>query len=153
MVYCAGMMLGVKSKMQETATKIHHAIRGESRGTAVLGLHTFGELGLLPTGRNTHGNLMFSCVVFSNRAVPACRKFRSLCDNTVITQGEFMRQTKKEFTEVVYYVHLETGVNHSGHVRLVIAVGESAADRMIAQDKSSRSRSTRPTAALSTEKV
>lgn len=68
-VYCGGCMLGIKQEMKGVAEKIQQSLGGGLGGNykPVLGLHTFGELGCFPDGRNAHGNLMFSCLVFSNR--------------------------------------------------------------------------------------
>lgn len=59
-IYCAGCMLTVQSRMDEVASNIHRSLDGKP----FLGCFTFGEQGCLPGGFNHHGNLMISVLVF-----------------------------------------------------------------------------------------
>jgi hypothetical protein len=59
MVYCAGCMLAVDSRMPEVASKVAEAFSG----TPFLGCFTFGEQGCV-VERNVHGNLMISAIAF-----------------------------------------------------------------------------------------
>ncbi|MEM1344947.1 MAG: FIST N-terminal domain-containing protein [Pseudomonadota bacterium] len=60
-VYCGGCMLGVRAQMDAVAADVDNALGGAPS----LGLFTFGEQGPVVGGRNRHGNLMISCVVFA----------------------------------------------------------------------------------------
>jgi len=61
MVYCGGCMLGVQSRMDTVVTSTRDAL-GD---TPFQGIFTFGEQGPVFGSGNHHGNLMISCVVFS----------------------------------------------------------------------------------------
>lgn len=58
-VYCGGCMLAVGAEMPQVAD----AIAASFRGRPFMGCFTFGEQGAI-LGRNAHGNLMISAVVF-----------------------------------------------------------------------------------------
>ncbi len=60
-VYCAGCMLGIQTRMTEVASGLHNAL-----GHAPFhGMFTFGEQGCFIDGINHHGNLMISVVIFT----------------------------------------------------------------------------------------
>jgi hypothetical protein len=59
MVYCAGCMLAVDSRMPDVATKV----AGGFNGRPFLGCFTFGEQGRI-LQYNLHGNLMISAIAF-----------------------------------------------------------------------------------------
>ena len=59
-VYCAGCMLTIQSKMD----RVTESLRGELKGAPFLGIFTFGEQGCLFGGENRHGNLMISATIF-----------------------------------------------------------------------------------------
>ncbi|MPY70678.1 MAG: hypothetical protein GEU92_11380 [Alphaproteobacteria bacterium] len=59
MVYCAGCMLAVDSRMPEVASKVAEAFSDKP----FLGCFTFGEQGCM-VERNVHGNLMISAIAF-----------------------------------------------------------------------------------------
>ncbi|WP_078120944.1 FIST signal transduction protein [Thiosocius teredinicola] len=59
-IYCAGCMLTVQDQMHRVPAEISAAL-----GSApFLGAFTFGEQGCISEGRNYHGNLMISVVLF-----------------------------------------------------------------------------------------
>lgn len=60
-VFCGGSMLAMQSGMSGVARQIDTALGG----APFLGGFTFGEQGHTISGRNCHGNLMISAVVFS----------------------------------------------------------------------------------------
>ncbi len=60
-VYCAGCMLAVRPRMAEVVSGLRSALGDKP----FLGAFTFGEQGRLPGGRNCHGNLMISVLIFS----------------------------------------------------------------------------------------
>lgn len=59
-VYCGGCMLAVGDEMP----KVAETVRESFAGTPFIGCFTYGEQGTL-LGRNAHGNLMISAIVFS----------------------------------------------------------------------------------------
>lgn len=59
-VYCAGCMLTVQDRMDDTCKGINDVLEGKP----FVGTFTFGEQGHILGGRNCHGNLMISAVVF-----------------------------------------------------------------------------------------
>lgn len=59
-IYCAGCMLAVRPRMDEVVTGVNQALQGRP----FLGSFTFGEQGCFVGGRNHHGNLMISILVF-----------------------------------------------------------------------------------------
>jgi hypothetical protein len=59
-IYCAGCMLTVGEGM----TAVPHEISAAIGGAPFLGAFTFGEQGCMRGGRNCHGNLMISAVLF-----------------------------------------------------------------------------------------
>lgn len=59
-IYCAGCMLTIQSRMEEVVLSLKKAL-GE---VPFLGAFTFGEQGCFPGGENRHGNLMISVLVF-----------------------------------------------------------------------------------------
>jgi len=63
-IYCAGCMLAVQDDMDKVATEIGSALDG----APFLGVFTFGEQGCFVGHENSHGNLMISVVVFSERS-------------------------------------------------------------------------------------
>lgn len=62
-IYCAGCMLTVRDQMDAVAESIASALGG----APFLGVFTFGEQGCFVGNQNSHGNLMISTVVFSDR--------------------------------------------------------------------------------------
>lgn len=60
-IFCAGCMLAVASRIPEVTEAISTAL-GQS---PFLGIFTFGEQGSVVEGQAEHGNLMISCAVFS----------------------------------------------------------------------------------------
>jgi hypothetical protein len=61
MFFCAGCMMTIKERMPEVVTNIKASL-GE--GTPFMGAFTFGEQGRFYGGRNKHGNLMISLLLF-----------------------------------------------------------------------------------------
>jgi hypothetical protein len=59
-IYCAGCMMAIESRMDEVASGIDQ----ELAGAPFLGAFSFGEQGCLVDHGNRHGNLMISAVVF-----------------------------------------------------------------------------------------
>ena len=59
-VYCAGCMLSVQSKMKE----VHTSLTDTLPNIPFLGQFSFGEQGTFPNGETCHGNLMISTVLF-----------------------------------------------------------------------------------------
>ena len=59
-VYCGGCMLAVQDRLDDVAGGIREALPG----VPFLGVFTFGEQGVVLDGRNRHGNLMISAVLF-----------------------------------------------------------------------------------------
>ncbi len=59
-VYCAGCRLAVGERLVEVAD----ALRDALPGVPFLGFFSFGEQGCTPQGKNLHGNLMFSVLLF-----------------------------------------------------------------------------------------
>jgi hypothetical protein len=59
-VYCGGCMLAVRDRLDDVAGGIAEALPG----LPFLGVFTFGEQGVVLDGRNRHGNLMISAVLF-----------------------------------------------------------------------------------------
>ena len=59
-VYCGGCMLAVRDRLDDVAGGIAAALPG----VPFLGIFTFGEQGAVLGGRNRHGNLMISSVLF-----------------------------------------------------------------------------------------
>ena len=59
-VYCAGCMLTIQDRMEETVAGLRAALGGQP----FLGAFTFGEQGCFLGGENRHGNLMISVLVF-----------------------------------------------------------------------------------------
>ncbi len=60
MVYCGGCMLAVQDRLSDVTDGVADALPG----VPYLGIYTFGEQGVVLDGRNRHGNLMISAVVF-----------------------------------------------------------------------------------------
>lgn len=63
-VYCAGCMLGVRSRLEEVRHEIAKALPGVPFQT----FFTFGEQGCFIDGVNRHGNLMVSVVLFGRES-------------------------------------------------------------------------------------
>lgn len=61
MVYCGGCMLAVQDKLNDVSDGVVDALPG----VPFLGVYTFGEQGMVMGGRNRHGNLMISAIVFA----------------------------------------------------------------------------------------
>ncbi len=59
-VYCGGCMLAVQDRLADVTEGVSTALPG----VPYLGIFTFGEQGVVLDGRNRHGNLMISAVVF-----------------------------------------------------------------------------------------
>ena len=59
-VYCAGCMLTVQDIMDQVAAEVRDALEGKP----FIGTFTFGEQGCFVGGKNHHGNLMISVIVF-----------------------------------------------------------------------------------------
>ena len=64
MVYCGGCMLAVQDRLEQVYTGVDAALSG----APFLGTFTFGEQGAMHVSGNRHGNLMISCIVFTNNA-------------------------------------------------------------------------------------
>lgn len=62
MVYCGGCMLAVRDRLDEVSDGVCSALPG----VPFLGVYTFGEQGKVMGGRNRHGNLMISAIVFAS---------------------------------------------------------------------------------------
>lgn len=62
-IFCAGCMLAVQEDMDRVVAEIRSALAG----APFLGVFTFGEQGCFVGHENSHGNLMISVVVFSNK--------------------------------------------------------------------------------------
>ncbi|NNJ67935.1 MAG: hypothetical protein HKP54_07825, partial [Boseongicola sp.] len=60
MIYCGGCMLAVQEQLDDVAAGVREALPG----VPFLGVFTFGEQGVVLDGRNRHGNLMISAIVF-----------------------------------------------------------------------------------------
>lgn len=60
-VYCAGCMLGIHSRMPEVTAGLREALGS----IPFHGRFTFGEQGRFINGQNCHGNLMISVVIFT----------------------------------------------------------------------------------------
>lgn len=60
MVYCGGCMLAVQDSLSDVTNGVVEALPG----VPFLGIFTFGEQGVALDGRNRHGNLMISAIVF-----------------------------------------------------------------------------------------
>lgn len=60
-IFCGGSMLAMQPAMDEVARRIDAALGG----APFLGGFSFGEQGVALSGRNRHGNLMISVVVFA----------------------------------------------------------------------------------------
>ena len=59
-VYCGGCMLAVRDRLDDVTDGIREALPG----VPFLGIFTFGEQGVVLDGRNRHGNLMISAILF-----------------------------------------------------------------------------------------
>lgn len=62
MVYCGGCMLAVKDALKDVSDGVVDALPG----VPFMGVYTFGEQGMVMGGRNRHGNLMISAIVFAS---------------------------------------------------------------------------------------
>jgi len=62
MVYCGGCMLAVKDHLSDVSDGVVEALPN----VPFLGVYTFGEQGMVMGGRNRHGNLMISAIVFAS---------------------------------------------------------------------------------------
>ena len=62
MVYCGGCMLAVQDRLKEVSDGVVDALPQ----VPFLGVYTFGEQGMVMDGRNRHGNLMISAIVFAS---------------------------------------------------------------------------------------
>ena len=62
MVYCGGCMLAVQDRLGDVSSGVSEALPG----VPFLGVFTFGEQGVVLDGRNRHGNLMISAIVFGS---------------------------------------------------------------------------------------
>lgn len=60
-IYCAGCMLSITELMDDVASGVDEGLEG----APFLGVFTFGEQGHALNQKNSHGNLMISCVTFS----------------------------------------------------------------------------------------
>jgi hypothetical protein len=60
MIYCGGCMLAVQEQLDDVTAGVREALPG----VPFLGVFTFGEQGVVLDGRNRHGNLMISAIVF-----------------------------------------------------------------------------------------
>ncbi|MEO1732410.1 MAG: FIST N-terminal domain-containing protein [Pseudomonadota bacterium] len=67
MVYCGGCMLSIRDKMNVVLEGTQSALGG----APFLTLFSFGEQGRVVGGGNRHGNLMISCLVFSESSRPS----------------------------------------------------------------------------------
>jgi hypothetical protein len=61
MVYCGGCMLAVQDRLSEVSDGVCNALPD----VPFMGIYTFGEQGMPTGGRNRHGNLMISAIVFA----------------------------------------------------------------------------------------
>jgi hypothetical protein len=61
MIYCAGCRLMVGDAIKPMIENLKHTFEG----LPICGAFTFGEQGRFLDGKNRHGNLMISAVVFS----------------------------------------------------------------------------------------
>ncbi|WP_316015089.1 FIST signal transduction protein [Roseobacter sp. HKCCA0434] len=59
-IYCGGCMLAVQDRLEDVTSGLRDALPG----VPFLGSFTFGEQGVVLDGRNRHGNLMISAVLF-----------------------------------------------------------------------------------------
>lgn len=88
-IYCGGCMMAVKRDMRTVAKRLNSALANSPH----LVTHTFGEQGQFPDGTSQHGNLMFSCLLFSNRRV---------VDRIInLDTGVTIEQDDPEYTELV----------------------------------------------------
>jgi hypothetical protein len=62
MIYCGGCMLTVREELGRVVSGVNQALGG----APFLGAFTFGEQGALVGAGNRHGNLMISCIIFSD---------------------------------------------------------------------------------------
>ncbi len=62
MVYCGGCMLAVQDHLKD----VTDGVEATMTDVPYLGIFTFGEQGVALDGRNRHGNLMISAVVFES---------------------------------------------------------------------------------------
>lgn len=60
-IYCAGCMLTVQDRLDEVVASFQNALPG----IPFMGTFTFGEQGCFLNGKNRHGNLMISVLLFS----------------------------------------------------------------------------------------
>ncbi|MEL6167492.1 MAG: FIST N-terminal domain-containing protein [Pseudomonadota bacterium] len=60
MVYCGGCMLAVRDRLDDVTSGVTEALPD----VPFLGIFTFGEQGVVLDGRNRHGNLMISAILF-----------------------------------------------------------------------------------------
>jgi len=88
-VFCAGCMMYADDRMDDSCDKLFTAIGG----TPYLGVHTFGEQGMFPDGKNRHGNLMFSAIVFSSK-----RRIVKLLN---VDTGKEVSEDDPEFKQIV----------------------------------------------------
>ena len=61
-VYCGGCMLAVQDQLDDVSQGVVAALPH----VPFLGVYTFGEQGMVMGGRNRHGNLMISAIVFAS---------------------------------------------------------------------------------------
>lgn len=61
MVYCGGCMLAVQDDLETVSSGVCEALPE----VPFMGIYTFGEQGMATDGRNRHGNLMISAIVFA----------------------------------------------------------------------------------------
>lgn len=62
MVYCGGCMLAVQDRLKDVSDGVVEALPQ----VPFMGVYTFGEQGMVMGGRNRHGNLMISAIVFAS---------------------------------------------------------------------------------------
>lgn len=61
MVYCGGCMLAVQDRLSD----VSDGVRAALPDVPFMGVYTFGEQGMVRGGKNRHGNLMISAIVFA----------------------------------------------------------------------------------------
>ena len=65
-IYCGGCALHIGEDISTVGANISALIGGKP----VMGMCTYGEQGVTPRGKNTHGNLMYSLLLFGEQDEP-----------------------------------------------------------------------------------
>ena len=71
-IFCGGLVMAINDSMQEATDELSKALGHHN----TMGICCFGEQGMDHQRRACHGNLMFGCLLFSNKQRAQLRTFK-----------------------------------------------------------------------------